>query len=509
MYKEVHGWVGIISGLALFIAFFAGALTMFEQPIARWASAPVKLAPPPSLAETPKLVEAVLKAHPEAAKNYTIHLTTGPDVPGRVSWSPGPPRGEHGPQETFYAGFAADGTLQVTSDGPSPVADFIDILHQQVGLPFSHDVSMPIMGAIALLYVIALVSGVIILLPKIVRELFTVRVGSNVKRMWLDVHNVLGVLSLPFHLIMALTSVVFAFHDQFYDAQSLAFSKAEAPPARSAAPPSPETRSLLTPVQAVKRIKAQAPGFTPIMLTYGKGRGGAATLLVRGTDPRYAMRGPAFSLAFLDPYDGRITGKDYMPGMQDGWGATITSFFALHFGSFGGVTIRWAYFLLGMAGAFLFYTGNLLWIESRRRKERKAGAVVQTRATRILASLTLGIPLGCVSGIAISMAGARLGLVATYAGISALYYLVFIGITAWALMRGAAKSGGELLLVTAAAIATVSLSDLCAGGEPAYLLNLTALSLAAGILILRSHAVRRSARGPRDSVWSARQPLSN
>ena len=44
MYKEVHGWVGILSGLCLFIAFYAGALTMFELPLQRWAS------PPPALA---------------------------------------------------------------------------------------------------------------------------------------------------------------------------------------------------------------------------------------------------------------------------------------------------------------------------------------------------------------------------------------------------------------------------------------------------------------------------
>src|SRR5690606_33432158 len=126
---------------------------------------------------------------------------------------------------TFYAALTPDGTLQVEAKGPSPVAQFIDVLHQQVGLPFSHAVAMPIMGAIALLYAIAIVSGIVVLLPSLVSDLFAMRVGRNVKRMWLDLHNVLGVMSLPFHLVMALTSVVFAFHDQFYDAQSLTFSK--------------------------------------------------------------------------------------------------------------------------------------------------------------------------------------------------------------------------------------------------------------------------------------------
>jgi len=80
------------------------------------------------------------------------------------------------------------------------------------------------MGAISLLYMVAIVSGLVVLLPSLVSDLFALPVtAKNVKRMWLDVHNVLGLFNLPFHIIMALTAIVFAFHDQFYDAQALAF----------------------------------------------------------------------------------------------------------------------------------------------------------------------------------------------------------------------------------------------------------------------------------------------
>ena len=70
MYRDIHGWVGIVSGLALFIAFFAGALTMFEEPLQRWASPPSRLAAPVSLERTPELVAAVLAEHPEAGKYF-------------------------------------------------------------------------------------------------------------------------------------------------------------------------------------------------------------------------------------------------------------------------------------------------------------------------------------------------------------------------------------------------------------------------------------------------------
>src|SRR3546814_19255437 len=68
---------------------------------------------------------------------------------------------------------------------------------------------------------------------------------------------------------------------------------------------------------------------------------------------------------------GAITEADYLPGGQGGWFATISSFFALHFGNYGSAPVRWSYFFLGLAGAFLFYSGNLLWIE--RSEERRVG----------------------------------------------------------------------------------------------------------------------------------------
>ncbi len=510
MYKEVHGWVGIIAGLALFVAFYAGALTMFEEPLQRWASQPSTLAAAPSLERTPELLAKVRAQYPEAARGHEVNLVIDTAHPGRVSWrAPGGKRGEHGGGATYFASLARDGSLQVEKQQRSQVANFIDVLHQQVGLPFPHAIAMPIMGGISLLYVIAMVSGLAVLLPSLVKDLFALRIGKNVKRMWLDVHNVLGFFSLPFHIIIALTAVVFAFHDEFYGAQRLAFSDPASrmrPVTRAEAaiaePPS------LTPTQIVERLKKQAPGFTPHQIVYGQGGGILPALRVQGSDPRYGQRGPTYGIAGLDPKTGEIVDRSFMPGMQDGWSATTTGFFTLHFGSFGGYPIRWAYFLLGLTGAFLFYTGNLLWVESRRKRERKAGAVQQSRATRILSALTVGVPLGCIAGISATLAAAKLlGPSGSYGIHSAVYYAVFILFTAWALLRGAARAGSELSIAGAACMLAVPAASMLRGrslydaGE-LYLVDFTAVLLAIGLLFIANSARRRAKAGATDSVWS-------
>lgn len=508
MYKEIHGWVGIVSGLALFIAFYAGAITMFEEPLQRWASAPSGLAPAPSLERTPELIAKAITAYPEAANDFEIHVATSAERPARMTWEVDlPGGGEHHEHETFYASLAPDGGLQVEREGPSPVAQFIDVLHQQVGLPFEHEISMPIMGVIALLYTIAIISGLIVLLPSLVSDLFALRVGKNVKRMWLDVHNVLGLFSIPFHLIMALTAIVFAFHDQFYAAQGAAFGGMESrrrPPA--SAPPPVVQHDLLPPEDVLRRMTEQAPGFQVQQIGYGIGRDGKPSLRVAGSDPRFGMRAPTYGFAELDAASGDLKSTEYMPGRQGGWAATVTGFFTLHFGSYGGAPIRWAYFLLGLAGAFLFYTGNLLWVESRRKKERKNGLPEQTRATRVLAALTVGVPLGCMAGISVTVAAAKpLGIGGQEGWHSMIYYAVFLAFTFWALIRGAPRASIELTVGCIAAMLCIPAATILtmASHPPVVLLvDLVAILIAAALALTLKSAFRRIRHGPRDSVWS-------
>jgi len=520
-YKDIHSWVGIVAGLALFIAFYAGAITMFEEPLQRWASPPTELFEPVPLDRTPALIAKVLAEHPEARTAYRVHLATGPEQPARVSWTTGDRRN---PGPTYYASLAADRALQVSTREPSPVAQLVDILHQQVGLPFPHEIAMPIMGTIALLYAVALISGVICLLPSLIKDLFALRFGRNLKRMWLDLHNVLGLFSLPFHIVMALTAVIFAFHDQFYDVQRAVQNIGAAPQTEQAGrsrggpkPHPPElgavTQGVLPPAELVRRVEDEMPGFRLSMISYEYNAEEGPHGHIQGNDPRYGLRGPTYGLGEVDTRTGKIIEGDYLPGKQGPWFATISSFFAAHFGNYGGAPVRWSYFILGLAGAFLFYTGNLLWIESRRKKERKAGPVEQTRSTRILGALTVGVPLGCMAGISLTVAAAKpLGIAATETIHSLIYYGAFLAIVGWALLRGAARAGVELLYVAAASMFAVPLATLLsAPHHPATVLFVDATAVVAAVILLWAARAsrRRSTAGPRDSVWAQAGAVSS
>ena len=512
VYKDVHIWVGILAGLMLFVAFYAGAITMFEKPLERWATPPSALAAPPPIERAPELVRAVLAAHPQAAKNYSVVVATTPDAPARVVWRV---RGDRPRQFTeFGASFAPDGTLQVEQLRKAPVAQLVDTLHQLVGLPFSDAVARPIMGIVALLYAVALVSGVIILLPTLAKDFFALRIGRNIKRLWLDVHNALGFVSLPFHLVMALTCVVFAFHDPFYDLQDKVVYPNGIPWGEEEhAPPPPPGAQPLPADALLRRVHAQLPGFDVYSFTFQQGEDRVEGR-VTGLDARHGTRARTYASTHLDPYTGEVDPHD-LPGHMERWDAAVNAFFMLHFGSYGGNPVRWLYLLLGLGGALVFYTGNLLWIESRRKKQRDAGLPVQKRSTRVLGALTVGVSLGCVAGISATVAAtkwlpARVDDVAAWH--EGIYYAVFAAAVAWAFLRGTARGAYELLWAAALATALVPLGSLAGiwniGGTwnhpgMGYVVDLTALAAVPVLLWAAARTRRRARQGHPDSVWSA------
>lgn len=452
VYREVHSWVGICAGLLLFVAFFAGAISMFERPLQNLTTPALDLPPPTPLSQTPALLEQVFKAYPQARRSYTVVLSPDRSLPGRVAWRSHPPG--HGGSVLNVATLGPDGALVVRQPQVSPVASFIDTLHQKVGLPLPPAISRPVMGVVALLYGLALISGTLVFLPTLARNLFAFRRKDGPRKFWLDMHNLLGFFSLPFHIIMAVTSVVFAFHDPIFAMQNRLFASPAAshapldgsrPGSMHAGTPGPmheaadghpephpaaahDESPLLAPADLLATLEAQAPGFVADTLLYSHNGRGDMTLRVTGHDSRYSTRGPVAGFATLDPRTGKILSADYLPGHQKTGFAILTVFFALHFGSFGGNTIRWGYVVLGLAGAALFYTGNRLWVDARRRREKAAGFARDSLATHILGRLTPGWVVGCVIGNAVILAAAFLMPdLMTEAAVSELYYAVFVG----------------------------------------------------------------------------------
>jgi uncharacterized iron-regulated membrane protein len=531
VYKSVHTWTGILSGLALFIAFYAGAITVFKEPLVRWASPPgLGQVDAVTLEEASGLVVKALKAHPEAGKDLRLHLKPAEHLSSRVSWQVRDEGSDdHGSHDNHHytATLDAEGELITKEAHPSQLGEFIDTLHRVVGLPFDTEANRWIMGVIASLYVFALVSGVIVLLPTLVKDFFALRLGKNLKRMWLDAHNVVGIVSLPMHLLMALTAVVFAFHDPIYLIQDKLIHEGGLRQAFQsglprAAPDQPiDPVKMLPATEMIAKVQVLSPTFEPYMLQYVGVTTPRAQVRVWGRDQHTIVPRAWGGFAPVNPYTGEVMSLEYMPVLQSGASATLSSLFSLHFASYGGDTVRWIYFLLALAGAWLFFSGNLLWLESRRCKQKRgtnSELPRQRRDTLIMAALTVGVCLGSVSGISVTIAAAKWlngysELLADWH--RAIYYLIFFAAILWSLLRGAARASVELLwlaglttlLIPLTTMLGVALPSLRIWSHPAtapLAVDITALMGGLGFLWMARATTKRVYHGqPLDSLWSA------
>lgn len=531
LYKSVHTWTGIVCGMALFIAFYAGALTMFRDEIAQWAQPPVLQTDSTPLAQSAQLVGSVLRLRPQVADGFQLILVDGVEPAVQMRWHEHPPRAEGGldmsSDERHFKARLADGMLHLEADEEPGLDQFIYILHAVVGLPVGNAYTWPLMGIVAVLYSLALVSGVVVLLPTLVKDFLALRLGRNVKRMWLDAHNVVGLLSLPFHLVMALTSVIFAFNTQIYSAQDVLIhdgglgrmlqvhAEPSAPPLTATSPG--DVTALLPPEALIARAQRLLGDARPAVLAYSRLSQNDARVTIAADDGR-ALTGRRY--VTLNPYDGRSVGRgSVVPGAAE---TTVESFFALHFGSFGGVPVKWTYFLLGLAGAWLFYSGNLLWVESRRKAQRQRNAQAtlpaQRQDVRGFAAATVGVCLGCIAGLSATIAAGKWlhGHVADLrAWHEHIYYAVFFGAVVWAFLRGAARAAVELLWLSAAFTLAIPLTTLAAVLVPS--LGMWAHTIAGALGVdatafvgalcfawMARATAQRVKLGPADSVWSVR-----
>lgn len=263
-----------------------------------------------------------------------------------------------------------------------------------------------------------------------------------------------------------------------------------------------------------------APGFKPEGLEYQGVTGPTATVRIWGKDDAAVMPRAMGGFIALDPYSGSVRSSDFLPGQQNTPNLWISSFFALHMASFGGNTVNWLYFLLGLAGAWLFYSGNLLWIETRRRAARRNGVhPVQRRDTRFMAAATVGVCLGCVCGISLTIVASKWVFAFgshPNAWLHSLYYSTFFASVAWSFFRGGAVASVHLLwlasmltaLIPATSLLAVLLPSLglWAHGSIATIgVDMTALTGAIIFSVMARATARRVYAGASDSVWSANQ----
>jgi len=509
-YQSIHTWTGIIAGLVLFIGFYAGSLTMFKPQIEQWASPPAQHLPQVPTEHLDQLVEKSLSQYDNAQQGFIINFD---EHKSPMSWyESGGGRGIRLDDSLMHASLSDSGSLITQTSGTNELGNLIDQLHRTAGImgKVGHeDLGVLILGVAALLYFLALVSGVIFLLPTLTKSLFALRKNKGANRFWLDSHNLVGVLSLPFHLIIAWTVVVFAFHDLFYGGLSIIYGDKPLFEPREKSTIEYSVADLPSINHYMDTVYQQVDGYTISSLDFSKLSSTSPAVAIELVSDTQMMRGGFSDFIYMNPYTFEIQ-YSTIPNSDDGaYGPIVNSFFSLHFGNYAGNLGRWLYFAMGLLGAFLFYSGNLLWLEKRRQKQQD-----QTKASKVMSALTIGVALGSMLGVSLAMLSSKWLYLLNFEinnHYLIIYYTSFLLAIGYSFIRGAALSAIHLLYLLTLSCLLIPLTSLMSSVIPGLwpasslsglTIELMALLFAAAFYFTAKKTKHRAYFGERNSIWA-------
>ncbi|MBD1583727.1 PepSY-associated TM helix domain-containing protein [Pseudoalteromonas sp. S16_S37] len=511
-YQYIHTWTGITAGLLLFIGFFAGAITMFAPHIDKWATPPTVHLPQVQSEQYDALIRAVFAKYPESQNDVKISFEQGHSP---VTWyQQGNPRELRLDDQLWHASFNSTEELISHTRGINELSSLVDYLHRSAGLvgEVGHDhFGVYVLGVAAILYFLALVSGLILLLPSLTKSFFALRTNKGASRFWLDTHNLIGITSLPFHIVIAVTVIVFAFHDFFY--AGLVKIYGDKPLFARQMPATVEFKvdNLPSLNEIMARAKVYAPDHQITEINLSRLNSKMPSASIQLVSDQHMLRGPKSDFLFMNPYTFEVTTSSITNGDQGIWGDIVTTMFGLHFGSYGGELGRWAYFIMGILGAVLFYTGNLLWIEKRRQQTLP----VQSKSSRFMGKLTVGVAMGSILGVATSFALTK-WIVLTSLNINQIYMWVYYSCFILTLlasflfgMSQTAVVSQRLIAVLCLSLPATSLFALCLPSLsiwPANEFSSVVLELCAGVIgIIFWHMANKTKQrayyGDQNSVW--------
>ena len=373
----LHTWAGLLLGWVLYFMFITGTAGYLDTEIDRWMQpelAPVAQAVEPARAAEKTL--ALLTQRAPQADRWFISLPSGREVLHlSLFWQGG-------------KGTQASGDLELDAATGAPISaratgggQFLYRMHWQLHyLP--RGVSDWLVGVAAMFMLVALITGIVVH-KKIFADFFTFRPGKG-QRSWLDAHNLMSVLTLPFQLMITWSGLVF----MMFIYLPLVVSAHYAPDAATgkggrevffnetfegglhlerAGRPAP--LAPLRPMLAQAEARWGADKLSRIDIRY-PGDANARVALRAREDASPLSSGE--TLVF-DGTGGALL--HVLPAVGSAPKAVRDVLLGLHEGLYAGPLLRGLYALSGLMGAAMIATGLVLWAVKRRQRAAKAGRV--------------------------------------------------------------------------------------------------------------------------------------
>ncbi|RZN34171.1 PepSY-associated TM helix domain-containing protein [Bradyrhizobium sp. Leo121] len=355
LWSLVHTWTSLVSTLFLLLLCLTGLPLIFHHEI----DEALGYAPQPQAAagQRPvppqRIVEAALAADSGRVMQY---ISWDKDEPGLVmAFTNDAVDGK--PDNATVRAFDAVSTKLLGPVGTGPMLIVLK-LHTDM---FAGQAGKLFLGGMGLLFAVAIVSGVVLYWPFTRRLSFaTIRKNSSRRVGWLDWHNLIGVVTIAWTLVVGLTGVVNTWAElMLAQWKSTELAAMVAPYAGK--PPPAHLASL---DDVVAQATEAAPGMSIAFIAY------PGTPFTSSHHFAAFMRG-----------DTPLTSRLLKPVLLDGETAAVADTRALpaylqallvsqplHFGDYGGMPLKIIWAALDVLTIVVIGSGLYLWFARRSRK---------------------------------------------------------------------------------------------------------------------------------------------
>lgn len=381
----LHTWSGLVVGWVLFFVFVTGAAGYFQHEITHWMQPERPHVEPQGFQEQTQAVAVALQRLQQVAPVAARWSITLPHVSTEmrswqnlsISWEE-MPQPEHGwGLEGMEQLDAVTGAVLPAEPEPRATAGGRALYQLHYLLHYvPRDVGLRIVGLCSMLMLIAIVTGVIAH-KRIFKDFFTFRPGKG-QRSWLDAHNAISVMALPFFLMITYSGLVFALFAYMPAGRTVLYG-----------PGSSGQMAFANELFERGEHRHAAIGFPSASVAtlihkaesaWGVGQIQTVTFERHEGEPPEVLLNQVrgHSLDFWNSPTLRFnadTGEALPEEPRVGGSALLTQgvIFNLHEGLFAGIWGRWLYFLAGLLGCAMIGTGLVLWTVKRRKQHLAAG----------------------------------------------------------------------------------------------------------------------------------------
>lgn len=435
---SAHAAIGLLASALLYIVCVTGTVVVFYEEWQRIEQRRV----PEMTAIAPEAVQAAVAnvLASERGKTPTTHLYV--HLPAKAL-----PRAT---VTTDHQAVHVDASGAVAMREENAWSDFLLELHYTLNLPAL--VGISIVGVLGVMMLALSLTGVLAL-PRIFRDAFRLRARQTGGVALTDWHNRLSVWTLPFGIAIALTGATIGlatlagygiaakYYNNDINATYATIFGAEAKPdARPA--PVPEVAAPL------RYMAAHFPEVHPYYVVLHDPQTAGQHVQIIAEHPNRLIYGDNYNFDAAGRFMNKAGLSDGALGQQ-----AAASNYNLHFGNFGGLPVKIAYFVFGLALTVVVATGSFIWLGKRARR-----GIHEPRLVAGWHAIVWGVPLALTVCFL-----ARL-LFGNGAPLVAIFWIGLALILAAALaIGGSRKVGGALWKLLLAALAASGVAAVAGG----------------------------------------------